>query len=91
MKKLQVAFNKIDEIKHTTTSALARVGDLEKTVHDIKCGSAELETSVEGLCNVFDEIKTKCIEKKTMLDTLNERLAKLEKDVSSNPNITPEK
>jgi chromosome segregation ATPase len=91
MKKLEDAFIKIDEIKSTITPALARVGDLEKTVHDIKCETAQLETSVEGLGNVFDEIKTKCLENKTKLDTLNERLAKLEKDCSSNPSITPEK
>jgi chromosome segregation ATPase len=91
MKKLEDAFIKIDEIKNTITFALARVGDLEKTVHDIKCETAQLETSLEGLRNVFDEIKTKCLENKTKLDTLNERLAKLEKDCSSNPSITPEK
>jgi hypothetical protein len=49
MKKLEDAFIKIDEIKSTITSALARVGDLEKTVHAIKCETAQLETSVEGL------------------------------------------
>ena len=31
MKKQEDAFIKIDEIKNTITSALARVGDLEKT------------------------------------------------------------
>lgn len=87
MKKLEDAFLKIDEIKNTITSALVRVGDPKKTVHDIKCETAQLETSVEGLGNVFDEIKTKCIENKTKLNTLNGRLAKLVKDVSSNPNI----
>jgi predicted nucleic acid-binding Zn-ribbon protein len=55
MKKQEDAF---DEIKITITSALARVGDLEKTVHDVKCETAQLETSIEGLGNVFDEIQT---------------------------------
>ena len=44
-----------------------------------------------SVLHVFDEIKTKCHENKNKLGTLNERLAKLETDVSSSPNITPEK
>lgn len=78
MQKIEKGVNKIDELKTIITSVVARVGDLEKTVHDVKLKNSELEGSIEGISNVFDEVNNINKEYKAKLQNLSSKFIQLE-------------
>ncbi|VDI70288.1 Hypothetical predicted protein [Mytilus galloprovincialis] len=77
MQKIEKGVNKIDELKNIITSIVARIGDLEKTVHDIKLKNSEMESNIEGISNVFDEVNNINKEYKAKIQNLSSKFNQL--------------
>ncbi|VDI47084.1 Hypothetical predicted protein [Mytilus galloprovincialis] len=83
MQKIEKGVNKIDELKNIITSIVARIGDLEKTVHDIKLKNSEMESNIEGISNVFDEVNNINKEYKAKIQNLSSKFNQLENSTKS--------
>lgn len=85
MKRIENGINKIDEIKTTVTAMAYDIRKLTTDVKAVESKYGEMETNIQGLSNVFDDIKEKCHKHTEEVGNLNDRISRLEKELRDIP------